>query len=218
MNYEKYDQAIIQTDTELKRIISVADGLIIEFKQVIPTYLSDWSDYLVNRAIKNKPDRISEMSTEDLARIKQQLREYQQSVADFINRRLETVRWAHKEKIDEKQRDRDVVFHLALIKQTNNSLDGVIRESIGNIGKLLIDNGLIEKPGENTEWKIKGSTVIYAYGLFTYPGLQPSSDKLQGLRIRYGEIIDGYLSALAAKKKAENEKSVAQAEEKWKSV
>ncbi len=95
-------------------------------------------------------------------------------------------------------------FLLNTIKDIDNKIDEVIREIFGQIGSVLMANGL-DKKDHYPKWKrnSKGK-IIYSLGLpdFNYP-TGPLYNKL---KVQYGLIIKEYIETTLALRKVQTEK------------
>lgn len=212
MDFENYDKAIQQADTELKKVRQKAENMIGELKQAASAYLYEFANYVVNRAVTDKPDVAETLGIEKLSQLKKQVSEVILSFPGDTDKRFDNVTWAHRTDI---QGDIDSYsIPRDLNKKTSESLDDVIRELIGQIGSLLVEYGFA-KTGQNSEWQFKtGKTLCYSYGLPDHEGL-PNGVQLRTLKERYSNIIGEYVNATKILRKAQQDKKVAQAKDLW---
>jgi hypothetical protein len=212
MDFKNYDEAIHQSQAELERVRLKAEELVQEFKKAVPAYLSDWANYLMDRAITNKPEVVESIGIENVGKVKERFSEILKLIPSNADKRLEGVKWAHRGEPPENL-DTNIMTSNELTKITNESLDVAIRDLIGEVGALLIEYGFVDR-GPSSEWQVStGRLPRYSYG---FPHYSIADDKkLRQVREQYGKIVEEYTNVAKILGQAEKAKKVAQAKNTW---
>ena len=213
MAFETYDRAIEQARTQHESVKAQAEGLVPEFKRVVTDYVIDFSNYLLDRAVRDKPEVVMEvLGVEKVSQLKEKFGEILKSVPDRTSGVLEKVMWAHRGD-PPKELESNMMISYDLSKKTNESIVEAIRDLIGNVGALLIEYGLANVK-EGGEWKQRAGTYPrYGYG-FPEHAISHSA-QLKEINTKYNALINNYVESARALMRAEKEKKIAQAKNLW---
>ena len=166
MGFEKYDEAISKAQQEVNRIKQTAENLLSSFQQVMQTYLTEFSDYVVNQAVTDNPDVVTSLG-EKRSELKKTIAEIVNTFPDECAKRIASVEWGHRANIQGGAEIDTFSVPRTLQVKTNSSIDGEIRQLAGKIGSLLIKYGLAKS---GNEWQSNSGNIYYAYGLPDHNG------------------------------------------------
>lgn len=203
------DQSIENVRSRLEQTRDKAEALVLEHKRVVAMFLDDWANYLIDRAIRDKPQISKDLGKEKLGKMKSEFRELLEAYPDLTAaEHEEEVFWLHRAEIPEDiTSNPNISYDLA--KQKRESLDEAIRLLIGRVGALLIKFGFVSSAG-GSEWKsVRGGALRYSYGITTY-GIA-DVDQLDNVRKEYDQIVEEYVKTARKVRMAEQKKETAEA-------
>lgn len=213
MNFDNFDKAIQQAETELDKVRQKTEEIVAEFKKIIPEFISGWATYLVDSYITKHTDTVKDLGIQKIGLFKKKLLKFNQTLPNTAEERLEAIKWVHRFDIPQNENDSNSPHSYELNKHANLALDEIIRELIGQVGALLIEYGFT-KAGQNAEWQIRSDKVYYSYGIPDQPWILKGPD-LRRVKEKYGKALEEYVESLKALKKAENDKAIAEAKNIW---
>jgi uncharacterized protein with von Willebrand factor type A (vWA) domain len=131
------DQSIENVRSRLEQTRDKAEALVLEHKRVVAMFLDDWANYLIDRAIRDKPQISKDMGKEKLGKMKSEFRELLEAYPDLTAaEHEEEVFWLHRAEIPEDiTSNTNISYDLA--KQKRESLDEAIRLLMRLSGFLL---------------------------------------------------------------------------------
>lgn len=216
MNCESNDQAIKQARIELERVRDRAEALVPEYKSVIASFVSDWANKLIERAVTDKPDVTKALGKQKLGEIKTKFNGILDSFPDLSQKRLEDDSiWPHRGEIPEEIESNSTISY-DLKSSANDSINEAMRDLIGEVGALLIENGFADT-GSHSEWKARsGKPPRYSYGIPSY-GIA-HDEELGRITKQYGQILEEYVTAAKTLRESERAKEAAEAKDLWDQV
>ncbi|MHB0965483.1 MAG: hypothetical protein ACYC36_03425 [Bellilinea sp.] len=211
MSFDNFEKEIQQANAEINEVRQKAENIINEIDQVVPAFLDEWATSIIDRSIKDHPEAVKELGTEKIGQLKKNLTSVTASFPNSAKERLAAIKWIHKMELTKDEIDTNIIKAYDLNKKANESLDEVLRDIIGQVGALLMEYGLTKS---GNEWRNRSGRLRYSYGIPDHIGF-PAGIQLREMRVNYGKVIEEYVKAFNALKKAEKEKSVAEAKHLW---
>jgi len=211
MNFANFEKAIQQANAEINEVRQKAEKNINEIDQVVPVFLDEWATSIIDRSIKDHPEVVKELGIEKIGQLKKNLTSVTASFQNSARERLAAIIWIHQIELTQDELDANINLANDLNKKANESLDEVLREIIGQVGALFIEYGVTKL---SNEWQNRSGRLRYSYGIPDHIGF-PAGIQLREMRLNYGKVIEDYVKAFKALRKAEKEKSVAEAKNLW---
>ncbi len=210
MSINQIDEDIQIINGRIYDLKQKAQEIVLKINQVIPMFLEEWANYEIKSNIESHPEVLIELGVEKVSQLKKDLKNTSKQFPELSKNRLSSITWIHQKEISQAELDGEILLAYQLTKNANEAIDEVLRGTIGQIGEILINYGMT-KFGE--EWKKKTGQVRYSYGIPDF-GISTSA-QLRDLRINYSKIIEDYVNAYRDLRKAEKEKSIAEAKNLW---
>ncbi|MBI9050000.1 MAG: hypothetical protein JEZ00_11305 [Anaerolineaceae bacterium] len=211
MSFDNLEIAIQQANAEINVVRRKAEIIVDEISQIVPVFLDEWANSIIDRSVKDHPEIVKELGAEKIGQLKKSLISVTASFPNSVKDKLTTMKWIHKLELSQDEIDANIILDHDLSKKANETLDEVLREVIGQVGALLIEYG-VTKSG--SEWQNKSGRLRYSYGIPDHIGF-PAGIQLRDIRVNYSKVIEEYVNAIRALRTAEKEKSVAEAKSLW---
>ena len=189
-----------------------AEAVIATIAATTSEYLVELAKYMMDRALRDKPDVIEKLEQGRLLALKASFNELLSQLPEITRARIEAIAWPHRSELPPELRS-SVMAAFELGSKAHESIDQAARELIGRLGVLLVEAGF-DDTSPHSRWKSTGKgSVAHAFGL---PDMGfPGADGLKKAPDLYKPKLDAYVDASRALYDAEREKQQSLAKKRW---
>lgn len=215
MSYEAFDTRIKEAQHVLQVVRGEAESLVSTFAPIVSLYASEVSKHIIDRAIKERPEVIQNMSDDDLAKLKTSFNDVLAQLPSASEAGVQAIAWPHRADLtDSELADFGLSFEVK--QKVRDACGEAARCLLGRVGELLVKYHLTDTQS-HSEWQVgPDGRQKYRYGL---PDVGIAhADEFKKIPEQYGAMVDKYIDVTRSLVEAKRAKAQAQAKDRWDQV